>query len=230
MHALVGLPPQGDFASCDRLCVMATKPQPVPWAELNDLRFDLFEWLVEQKLAKAKEKPIAAAFRLQSDPRALSKLNAIVVEALVEVELFAGAQNRADGDTKRLTELPKDVRALFFDDGVERETDGAIRALLPSIRHIERLLGKTAERRAQRARAARVPGKDAETDDLQVVALELAASLRRQARLLHRVFLDLHPSIPPDELALMGYRRFERRIRKRLREAGFPAENPKRRG
>ena len=51
---------------------MATKPQPVPWEELNDLRFDLFEWLVDQKLAKAKEKPIAVAFKLQSDPRALS--------------------------------------------------------------------------------------------------------------------------------------------------------------
>ena len=48
---------------------MATKPQPVPWEELNDLRFDLFEWLVEQRLAKPREKPLAAAFKLQSDPR-----------------------------------------------------------------------------------------------------------------------------------------------------------------
>lgn len=209
---------------------MATKPQPVPWEELNDLRFDLFEWLVAQKLAKPREKPLAAALKLQSAPRALSKLNAVVVEALLEVELFAGAQNRADHDTTRLDELPKDIRELFFDDGIERETDRAIRALLPSIRHIERLLAKTAERRAKRARAARLSDKDAETDDLEVVALELAGALSRQTRLLHRVFLDLHSSIPPDELTLMGYRRLERRTRKRLRDAGFPTDKRKRRG
>lgn len=179
-----------EFASCDRLCIMATKPQPVPWEELNDLRFDLFEWLVEQRLANPQEKPIAAAFKLQSDPRALSKLNAEVVEALLEVELFAGARNRADGDTKRLKELPEHVRELFFDDRVEREADQAMRALLPSIRHFERLLGKTAERRAKRARAVRLATKDAETDDLETVVQSLARLVGRQARLMHRVFLS----------------------------------------
>ncbi|HEX2874622.1 MAG TPA: hypothetical protein VHP33_25385 [Polyangiaceae bacterium] len=228
--ALVGFALLREFANCDRLCRMATKPQPVPWEELNDLRFDLFEWLVEQRLAKPKEKPLAAAFKLQSNPQALSKLNAVVVEALLEVELFAGARNRADGDTKRLKELPDDVRELFFDDRVEREADQAMRALLPSIRHIERLLGKTAERRAKRARAVRLAAKDAQTDDLETVVQHLAQLVGRQARLMHRVFLELHPSVPPEDLTLMGYRRLERRIRKRLRDVGFPAEKRSRRG
>jgi hypothetical protein len=47
---------------------------------------------------------------------------------------------------------------------------------------------------------------------------------------MHRVFLELHPSVPPEDLTLMGYRRLERRIRKRLRDAGFPAEKRSRRG
>jgi hypothetical protein len=209
---------------------MATKPQPVPWEELNDLRFDLFEWLVGQKLAKPKEKPLAAVFRLQSKPRLLSRLNAAVIEALLEVELFAGAQNRADRDTKRLKELPNDLRELFFEDRVEREADNAIRALVPSIRHIERLLGKTAERRAKRATAMRFGAKDEATGDLETVVGYLAKLLERQAQLLHRVFLQLNPSIPSDELALMGYRRLERRIRKQLRDVGFPEEKRKRRG
>ncbi len=209
---------------------MATKPRPVPWEELNDLRYDLFEWLVAQRLVKAKEQPLAAAFKLQSSPRALSKLNAAVVETLLEVELFAGARNRADGDTKRLKELPSDLRGLFFDDRVEREADHAIRALLPSIRHIERLLEQTSGRRSKRALTARLPAKDEGTEDLETVVLTLAGMLGRQARLLHRVFLELHPSVPPDELTLMGYRRLERRIRKRLLDAGFPAEKRSRRG
>lgn len=209
---------------------MATKPQSVPWEELNDLRFDLFEWLVEQRLAKAKEQPLTAALKLQSNPRALSKLNATVVEALLEVEQFAGAQNRADADTKRLQELPTDLRELFFDDRVERETDHAIRALLPAVRHIERLLGKTSTRRAQRARVARVPANDTQADDLEAAMSSLTEMLERHVRLLHRVFLELHPSIPPDGLTLMGYRRLERRIRKRLRDAGFPAKKRNSRG
>jgi hypothetical protein len=60
--ALVRFALRREFANYDRLCRMATKPLPVPWEELNDLSFDLFEWLVEQRLVKPKEKPLAAAF------------------------------------------------------------------------------------------------------------------------------------------------------------------------
>ena len=213
-----------DMHSCDKLRGMATKPQPVPWGELNDLRYDLFEWLVEQRLAKPKENPLRAALRLQSNAPALGKLTATVVEALLEVELFDGARSRAKGNTKRLDELPDGHRELFFDDRPERETDRAIRALLPSIRHIERLLGQTSERRAQRARVARLQAKDASTEDLETVLLDLTGFLKRHARLLHHVFLELHQSIPSEEITLMGFRRLERRVRKRLLYAGFPVE------
>jgi hypothetical protein len=209
---------------------MVTKAKGVPWDELADLRDDLFEWLVAQKLVSAKDPPLKAVFKLQGASPPRGRLTTTVVRALMEIELFIAAGHRADGKAlSKVKDLPPDQAKLMVDDSLEREADRAIRGLLPTIQHIERLTEKIGDKRTARARAQRAAAVDPEVETLEGLMLGRLVLLERQARALHKVFLKLNPSITRDGLTLSGCRRLEKRLRRALQEAGFPASTSARR-
>lgn len=209
---------------------MVTKPKDVPWGELAELKGDLFEWLVAQKLANPKDTPLKAVFKLHSGLQPRGRLTAAVVDALMEIELFVAAGHRADGEAlAKVKDLPADLAKLMVDDSLEREANRAIRGLLPTIRHIGRLTEKIASKRADRARAQRLAAVDPRIETLESLMLGRITQLERHARSLHRVFLEVSPSVPRDELTLSGCRRLEKRLRRNLLAAGFPATTPARR-
>lgn len=211
---------------------MVTKPKDVPWGDLNDLRGDLFEWLVAQKLASVEDSPLKAVLKLRSSAPPPEGLTAAVADALMELELFIAAGDRADG--KALSKmkqggLSEDDAKLMVDDSLEREADRAIRGLLPTIHHIELLNEKIANTRAARARVQRLAAADQRVEALEARMLLRITQLETLARSLHRLFRKLNPSVSRDTLTLSGYQRLEKRLRLKLEAAGFPGTELSRR-
>ena len=214
----------------DKLRAMVSKRKDIPWGELGDLRGELFEWLVAQNLADAKDAPMKAVFKLHSGRLPRGSLTRAVTAALMEIESFVAAGDRADGRAlEKVKDLDTERAQLMVDDSLEREADRAIRGLIPTIWHIERLTAKISEKRVARARAQRLAPDDKKVEALEDLVVGRLVLLERQARLLRRAFLKLNPAVARDGLTLSGCRRLEKRLRRNLQAAGFPPTKPARR-
>jgi hypothetical protein len=212
---------------------MATKPKEAPCAEVIDFSDELRGWLVSRKLAGPKVGALKASFDVLARYPDEARLENVVACCLYEVETFLAAAQRRDREvkTQRLEALSDADRSLLYDDGPEVETDKAIRAFDPKLAHLQRLIGRVATRKVQRAE---LKGFNAEVVDDTATEVEFVAShaiahievVRRKLAYVLEAFQFMCPALPEDEVTLSGWRKLERSVRKRLRAAGYRPAAP----
>lgn len=205
---------------------MATKARDVDWGELNDFKDELFDWLAERQLVEEDESSLSAVIALHRQPESLDPLVSRVVMVILKIEDFIGASRRADlADRAQMVKkagADAEAVALFLDDTMEREADGAIRAIMPKLQHIRRLTDRIAERKVKRERARRQRNPE-NIDFSHDEVLQQLQKVEAALTALHLAFLRMNPCIQHEELTLSGGRAFERRMRQFLEEGGYRA-------
>ena len=175
---------------------MATKARDVDWGELNDFKNELFDWLAERQLGEEDESSLSAVIALHQQPESLDPLVSRVVMVILKIEDFIGASRRADlADRARMVKQAGDdanALALFWDDTMEREADGAIRAIMPKLQHIRRLTDRIAERKVERERVRRQPSPE-NIDFSHDEVLQQLQKVEEALTALHLAFLRMNP-------------------------------------
>jgi hypothetical protein len=198
---------------------MATKPREVPCDEVIDRIDELLAWLVVRKLATRRDSALVAAFRVLGVSRAERSSERVVAECLYELEMFLVAAQRRDARPK-LCEEPRteEERSLLYDVAPEAEAAKAIRALDPKLQHLKKLIKQVAVRKVERAKLRGFEGE----------ILARLARAQDEVDLVLEIFTALCPALPEHELTLSGWRKLDASVGKRLKAAGYKAENTRR--
>lgn len=202
---------------------MATKAKPVPWEQVVDVCADLFDWLVAEGLADAKEPHATAAVRILTESR--GELSTGVANALVRVELYRSADKLSDVRSLLGSGSRQEIHALLLDYSLEQQAEGDVRALAPRLAEIRRLIAKIENRKARRAEVfGAVPLSEADLQrqqaKLESVLADVQAVGDAAQSLLHS-FREFSPLTTEYPLTLAGWKQFEMAIRAELSRLGF---------
>ena len=109
---------------------MATKPQPVPWAEVSALSNRLFAWLVRRKRAKSSDTNgrVAVCLKILTCAPAEYTLVERVALALYDVEMFRANYER-DKRALAAARSGDPDQMLYVDHTIEEDTEQAIYAI-----------------------------------------------------------------------------------------------------